>query len=72
MLSQLCLPKSTSSTIPSTSGGLRTLVTKALKRKEDKYNSRIVEAVESITGVSLRTVYKKNKWKGITLGLYVC
>lgn len=71
MLSQLCLPKSTSS-IPSTLGGLRTLVTKALKRKEDKYNSRIVEAVESITGVSLRTVCKKNKWKGITLGLYVC
>ena len=39
MLSQLCLPKSTSS-IPPTSGGLRALVTKALKHKEDKYNSR--------------------------------
>lgn len=39
MLSRLCLPKSISS-IPSTSGGLRALVTKALKHKDDKYNSR--------------------------------
>ncbi len=36
MLSQLCLPIPTSS-IPSTSGGLRALVKKALKHKEDKY-----------------------------------
>lgn len=39
MLSQHCLPKSTSS-IPNTSDGLRARVTKALKHKEDKYSSR--------------------------------
>lgn len=37
MLSQLCLPSSTSF-IPSTSGGLRASVTKTLKHKEDKYS----------------------------------
>lgn len=65
MLSQLCLPKSTSS-VPSTSGGLRAPVTNALKHRENKYN-RISrrERLRSPSAVfPLRPARKKNKWKG--------
>lgn len=64
MLSQLCLPKSTSS-VPSTSGGLRAPVTNALKRRENKYN-RISqrEAAESISGVSPSTSSQEKQVEG--------
>lgn len=64
MLSQLCLPKSTSS-VPSTSGGLRAPVTNALKHRENKYN-RISrrEAAESIGGVSPSTGSQEKQVEG--------
>lgn len=65
MLSQLCLPKSTSS-VPSTSGGLRAPVTNALKHRENKYKTHqpAREAAESIGGVSLSTSSQEKQVEG--------
>lgn len=68
MLSNICLPKFTSS-IPSTSGGLKAPVTKACKHKEDEYTRAHGNCGAHITGISLDPVSKTNKRRGSMLGL---
>lgn len=69
MLSQLCLPKSTSS-VPSTSGGLRAPVTNALKHRENKYKTHQPARGCGVhrRRFPLDRLARKTSGRGITLG----